>query len=66
MNEVIDFKKPEKKNAYKVLTIIAGDDVAYDNLEIFLNDGWDLIDVISVDGVEGLHASETTFILYKV
>jgi hypothetical protein len=65
MSNLTDFRKPEKKNLYKVLTIMAGDDAAYDSLEVLLNDGWDLIDVISVDGVEGLHASETTFILFK-
>jgi hypothetical protein len=64
MSNVTNLVTPVKKDHYEVVTIIAGD--SYIKLKALLNEGWDLIDVISVDGVEGLHASETTFILYKV
>jgi hypothetical protein len=67
MSNLSIFEKPEKKVKYKVLNIVAGSQGSgdYADLAALLNDDWEIVEVIIVDGVEDLHHAETTFILYK-
>jgi hypothetical protein len=63
MSNLTSLVTPVKKANYKVITIIASN--TYIKLELLLNDGWEIVEVIIVDGVENYHPAETTFILYK-